>query len=85
MKKLVLKGIRLYQVLFSPLFPPCCRFYPTCSEYAREVIARFGVGKGGLLALWRVLRCHPLSRGGYDPVPENFPWSFKKGLKKGVI
>ncbi len=61
--------IRGYQLLVSPLFPRCCRFYPTCSQYAVEAIKRYGPFRGGWLALKRVARCHPLSPGGYDPVP----------------
>ncbi|WP_425480508.1 membrane protein insertion efficiency factor YidD [Hydrogenobacter thermophilus] len=58
--------IRLWQRLVSPLYPPSCRYYPTCSEYAILSIEKYGVVKGGLKALWRVLRCHPLSKGGVD-------------------
>lgn len=60
--------IRGYQYLISPLLPQACRFYPTCSAYTIEAIKRYGTLRGGLKGLWRVLRCHPLSRGGYDPV-----------------
>ena len=69
MKKAFLSMIRFYQKKISPLFPPRCRFYPTCSQYAVEAIERFGACKGGALALWRLLRCNPLFKGGYDPVP----------------
>ena len=61
--------IRLYQRNLSPMHPPCCRFRPTCSQYALEAVEEYGFIKGGLLALWRVLRCNPLCKGGYDPVP----------------
>ena len=57
MKKAFLSMIRFYQKKISPLFPPRCRFYPTCSQYAVEAIERFGACKGGALALWRLLRC----------------------------
>lgn len=57
-----------YKRYVSPLFPPSCRFEPTCSEYAREALRRYGLWKGLLLSIWRVLRCHPYARGGYDPV-----------------
>ncbi len=62
--------IRGYQRFVSPLFPPCCRYTPTCSAYAVEAITRYGPWKGGWLALRRLLRCHPFSRHDYyDPVP----------------
>lgn len=61
--------IRLYQRFLSPLKPPMCRFSPTCSQYAVEAIEMHGFLRGLVLALWRVLRCNPLVRGGYDPVP----------------
>lgn len=62
---LLVKG---YRYGISPLFPPCCRYVPTCSEYAVEAIARYGALRGGRLALCRLLRCHPFAAGGYDPV-----------------
>ncbi|HMK08034.1 MAG TPA: membrane protein insertion efficiency factor YidD [Anaerolineales bacterium] len=66
----LLAVIRLYQLTFSRLMPQgSCRFYPTCSHYGYQAIYRHGVFKGGWLATWRVLRCQPFSRGGYDPVP----------------
>jgi putative membrane protein insertion efficiency factor len=66
----LLRGaIRAYQLLLSPVLPPSCRFLPTCSEYAMEVIARYGALKGGALALKRLSRCHPWGGSGYDPVP----------------
>lgn len=69
MKPIAIALIRTYRSLISPLFPPSCRFQPTCSQYALEAIDRFGVGQGSRLAIQRVLRCHPFSLGGYDPVP----------------
>ncbi len=62
--------IRAYQIAISPLLPAACRFTPTCSRYALEAVARFGVLRGGWLAARRILRCHPFGRWGYDPVPE---------------
>jgi hypothetical protein len=60
--------IRLYQIVLSPLFGPCCRFFPTCSDYAIMAIRRQGPFRGLLMAGLRLLRCHPLHPGGYDPV-----------------
>ena len=70
MKNFAIKCIRFYQRRISPLFPPRCRFYPTCSQYMLTAIERFGLFRGGLLGIWRLLRCNPLFPGGYDPVPE---------------
>ena len=67
-KLVVLQLLRVYKWAVSPLFPPACRYVPTCSEYAMEAVERFGVLRGGLMAFTRLLRCHPLVRGGYDPV-----------------
>jgi uncharacterized protein len=61
--------ISVYRKYLSPLKPPSCRFYPTCSEYALEAIEKYGALKGLYLAVRRVLRCHPLNPGGFDPVP----------------
>ena len=66
---LLVFAVRLYQVSLSLLWGPSCRFTPTCSQYAIEALERHGVWRGVALAAWRVLRCHPLARGGYDPVP----------------
>jgi len=69
MKRILVALIKGYKLLISPLLPPACRFQPTCSEYAMEAIGRFGVLRGGWMAIARILRCHPLHPGGYDPVP----------------
>ena len=68
--RLLLLGlIRLYQMTFSRALPPdTCRFYPSCSHYGYQVVYKFGVLKGGVKAIWRVLRCNPFNPGGYDPV-----------------
>ncbi len=69
MKKVLLALLRFYRTQISPAFRPCCRFTPTCSQYAIEAIERYGAWKGFRLACWRVLRCNPFCKGGYDPVP----------------
>ncbi len=68
LKKIAVFLINLYQK-FSALKPPVCRFYPTCSQYAKEAILKYGIIKGGWLSVKRICRCHPLNPGGYDPVP----------------
>ncbi len=62
--------IKLYQKNISPLSPPRCKYYPTCSQYAIEALSTWGFIRGIFLAIWRILRCNPFSRGGYDPVPQ---------------
>ena len=70
MKRAFLRMIRFYQASVSPLFPPRCRFIPSCSQYALEAVEKYGAAKGGWLALKRFSRCHPFHKGGwYDPVP----------------
>ncbi|MCQ2738962.1 MAG: membrane protein insertion efficiency factor YidD [bacterium] len=68
MKKIALLMIGIYQKI-SSLFPPRCRFYPTCSEYTKQAIIKYGFFKGSWLGVKRIVRCHPLNDGGYDPVP----------------
>jgi len=68
MKVFALWVLRVYKRWISPVFPPSCRYVPTCSEYAMEAVERYGAVRGGALAAWRVLRCHPLAAGGLDPV-----------------
>ena len=77
MKKVFIALIRFYQVAISSHRPACCKYSPTCSAYGIEAIQRFGAIKGGGLTIWRILRCNPFSRGGYDPVPEK-----KEKIKK---
>jgi putative membrane protein insertion efficiency factor len=67
-KRLVLLLIRFYQSFISPFFPPSCRYEPTCSVYAYEAVQKYGVCRGMLMAVKRILRCHPFHPGGYDPV-----------------
>ncbi len=77
MKKILLWLILFYQKYISKLKKPCCRYYPTCSNYAKEAIIKFGAAKGFYLAVKRILKCNPLFKGGNDPVPEKFSF-FKK-------
>lgn len=81
MKRPLIWLIRFYQRAISPLSQPCCKYYPTCSNYGLQAIERFGALKGGLLTLWRILRCNPFSKGGYDPVPEKKEKRKKKNKK----
>ena len=67
-QNVVLALLRTYRWAISPLLPPACRYVPTCSEYAMEAVERYGVVRGSAKAIWRVLRCHPFTRGGLDPV-----------------
>jgi len=69
MKAAVLLALRFYRTAISPLYAPCCRFTPTCSEYAQEAVAKYGALRGLGLAARRLLRCHPFHAGGWDPVP----------------
>ncbi|MFA7418510.1 MAG: membrane protein insertion efficiency factor YidD [Melioribacteraceae bacterium] len=68
MKIVFIKLVRIYQKFISPMFPPSCRFYPTCSEYAVQSLEKYGVLIGGAKAIWRILRCNPFNKGGFDPV-----------------
>jgi len=69
MKYLLMGLIRLYQMTFSRMMPPSCRFTPSCSHYGYEAVHKYGALKGGWMAIKRIARCHPLNPGGYDPVP----------------
>jgi putative membrane protein insertion efficiency factor len=68
MKSLVLGLLRFYKQWISPAFPPSCRYVPTCSEYAMEAVDRYGAWRGATMSAWRLLRCHPLAKGGLDAV-----------------
>ena len=72
-KLVTMQMLRGYKWAISPMFPPACRYVPSCSEYAMEAVERFGVLRGGWMAFCRLLRCHPLARGGYDPVVKKNP------------
>ena len=68
LRRAVTLPIRAYQYAISPMFGPRCKYYPSCSEYAVQAVERYGILRGLVLAGWRLLRCNPFSRGGYDPV-----------------
>ncbi|MCG7335956.1 membrane protein insertion efficiency factor YidD [Sporosarcina sp. ACRSM] len=70
MKKILMGFIKIYQKIISPLTPPSCRFYPTCSHYGLEALEKHGALKGSWLTIRRILKCHPFHEGGFDPVPE---------------
>ncbi|MCM1193614.1 MAG: membrane protein insertion efficiency factor YidD [Butyrivibrio sp.] len=69
MKKILIAGIKLYQKYISPMKRTKCPYIPTCSQYGLEAIQKYGALKGSVLAVWRILRCNPFSKGGFDPVP----------------
>lgn len=69
MKKILIFLIRCYQKYLSPLKSTRCPYFPTCSQYGLEAVQKYGAVKGSILAAWRILRCNPFSKGGYDPVP----------------
>ena len=86
MKRPLIWLIRFYQKCISPLTPPSCKYDPVCSVYGLQAIERFGALRGTLMTVWRILRCNPFSKGGYDPVPEKSPrvcW-YKKTKKIDV-
>jgi uncharacterized protein len=69
MRRPALWLIRGYQRCLSPLLPPSCRFVPSCSEYGYQAIEKYGIIRGGAMAAWRIMRCNPFCKGGFDPVP----------------
>lgn len=68
LKRMLIRIIKFYRKNISPMTPPRCRYIPTCSQYAIEAIEQYGALKGGVMSLWRILRCNPFSKGGFDPV-----------------
>ncbi len=68
MKRIIIFFIRIYKKLISPILPDSCRFYPSCSQYAIDAIEKYGAFKGGMKTSYRILRCNPFNKGGYDPV-----------------
>jgi putative membrane protein insertion efficiency factor len=79
-RRAVIALLVAYKRLLSPLLPAACRFEPSCSEYARDAVELYGLWRGGLMALWRIGRCQPLARGGFDPVP---PRPVARGVSAG--
>jgi putative membrane protein insertion efficiency factor len=67
-RRIAVAALRLYKIVVSPLLPPACRFYPTCSEYAAQAFEKHGMIRGGAMAVNRIARCHPWHPGGFDPV-----------------
>ena len=85
MKTVLIWLITLYRKYISPLTPPCCRFTPAWSAYALEALQKRGLIAGTILAIWRILRCNPFARGGYDPVPEKGFRAYGKGQSEEDI
>ncbi|MDE7321615.1 MAG: membrane protein insertion efficiency factor YidD [Lachnospiraceae bacterium] len=82
MKKIFILFINLYRKYLSPLKSTKCPYFPSCSQYGLEAVEQYGAVKGGLLCIWRILRCNPFSKGGYDPVPSiNYDNKEKKRIK----
>lgn len=82
MKYILSLLVKFYRKFISPLKPPCCKYYPTCSTYALEALEKHGAVKGSVLAVWRLLRCNPYSLGGVDHVPDKFYLYTLKSRKK---
>ena len=81
MKKLLIIAIKFYQKYISPMKSTKCPYIPTCSQYGVDAISKHGALKGSILTVWRIIRCNPFSKGGVDPVPEEF-YIFKKRYKR---
>lgn len=82
MKKILLLFVKFYRKFISPLKPPCCKYYPTCSTYALTALEKHGAVKGTILTMWRLARCNPFSLGGVDHVPDEFFLYTLKSRKK---
>jgi hypothetical protein len=67
-KKVIIFFIKVYKRFISPILPGSCRFYPSCSQYAVDAVGKYGAMKGGIMAVYRIMRCNPFNKGGYDPV-----------------
>ena len=85
MKKILQFFIKLYRKFISPILPQSCRFTPSCSEYAIEAIDKFGAIRGTILATYRILRCNPFCRGGYDPVPDKFTFKRQEMKREDTV
>ena len=85
MKKILKFFIKLYRKFISPILPQSCRFTPSCSEYAIEAIDKFGAIRGTILASYRILRCNPFCRGGYDPVPDKFTFKRQEMKREDTV
>ncbi len=83
-KKSLLGIIVFYRKYLSPLKSTKCPYFPSCSQYGLEAVQRYGAFKGGLLSIWRILRCNPFSKGGYDPVPSAINWNIKSLIKNFI-
>ena len=83
-KAVMIGGVRWYQQHISANTPPCCKYYPTCSNYAIEALERYGAFKGGVLAVLRLLRCRPWSRGGIDDVPQRYSIFYRHSYCRGT-
>lgn len=82
-RSLLIVGVKGYQTVLSPLLPRRCKYYPSCSQYAIDAVREFGAARGLVLAVWRLLRCNPLSYGGFDPVEKQKLFA-ARGTKKSV-
>lgn len=84
MRGIFIQLVKIYQRYISPMFSPSCRYQPTCSTYMIQALERHGTIKGGIMGISRILRCHPLVKGGYDPVPDRFTIHHHKNKDNNV-